>query len=195
MNKNEWVWHYHYWSSHRNDQKEKVKLRKYLGLRGYNGYIMIKEHEGVRYAGEVWEAETKNGSIIRAVFRIPAEEAANGKQYQNPDLNVAATSEYRDLPNYHTDGIAAFESGDPGDIDRRKLNLEQEKLNTRISNLKEIFKIVIDADLKLGIQIYLRRLETPDYYTRKQYIEWKKKYPQLQKIVVDISYGEKELYL
>jgi len=188
---NKWEWAHTYWSSHRDGAGELVKKIKYLGLRGYNNYIMYKIHDGIKYAGEVWECETKQGAKKQFVFRIPAEEAGERPNYQNPNLKKPL--EFRELPNYHTDGILAYTTGIPGLIDRRQLKLETNKLRLRISNLKEVFKNTDNRELKLGIQLFLRRLETPDHYTSKYWKQFSKKNPILQSRIVDISYGKLDL--
>jgi len=186
MSKIQWEWAYTYWSSHRDNAGELVKKIKFLGLRGYNNYIMYKMHDGVKYAGEVWECETKSGVRKHYVFRIPAEEASN-KPYQQ------SVNEPKDPPNYHTDGILAYTTGIPGLIDKRQLNLETNKLRLRIANLKEVFKNTEDKKLKLGIQIFLRRLETPDHYTSKYWKQYCKNNFAMQLKIVNISYGKLDL--
>lgn len=187
MNKSDWEWAYTYWSSHRDNAGELVRKVKYLGLRGYNNYVMYKIHDGVKYAGEVWECETKQGAKKQFVFRILAEEVGNKQPA------IKASIEFKELPNYHTDGILAYSTGIPSLIDRRQLNLETEKLRIRISNLKQVFVNTNDKTLKLGIQIFLRRLETPDHYTSKYWKQYCKTNPLLQSQILDISYGKLDL--
>lgn len=163
-----WEKAYRYWATHRGLYTSVKKLR-YIGLRGWKGYIQKKEYDGVYYAGEIYECLTPEGLKIKAVFRVPYEDV--GETYKKEDNESDHIIE--DRPNYHTDGIRCWDTGNYRFYDNRQLKRREQELQDKISRLKEIFRSLnnIDtAELKLAVQLYLRRLETPDHFSSK---DWK----------------------
>lgn len=163
-----WEQHWNYWASQRGVPTEMRKI-KYLGLRGWYGHIQKKTIDGIDYAGEIYDCITRDGERVRGTFRVLYAEVINTDK-TNIDNNEEAI---RDITNYHTDGIAAYLSGNFRDYDNRQLKKKQLELKSKIERLKEKFaelNNIDNSELKLGIQLYLRRLETPDHYTSK---DWK----------------------
>lgn len=177
--------YYSYWASLRGNPIL-VKPVKYLGLRGYNGYIQTKECDGILYAGEVWESETEDGRRIRSVFRIPYDEIRERKHYQERGLKPN-DPEMEDGANAHFDGLEAYLTGRIENANRLLLTNRIIILNNRIAHLKDMFSLIDDPLLKLGIQLYLRRLENPNHYTSKDWKAYCKKNPETQSLIVDIS--------
>lgn len=158
---------YRYWA-HQEGPYTFVKRIKYLGLRGWKGHIQKKSYDNVEYAGEVYICITPEGKRVRGVFRIPYEDInPTEKNYEENDVVLD------EITNFHTDGIKAYLTGNFKYRDNKSLILKQEQLTAKISKLKEIFSRlnnINDQDLKLAVQLYLRRLETPDHYTSR---DWK----------------------
>lgn len=162
-----WEKAYRYWASQRGLYTP-VKKRKYLGLRGWKGHIQKKIFDDIEYAGEIYECSTPEGLIIKAVFRIPYGNVST--TYKDNIIKEEIIIE--DRPNYHTDGIKCFTTGNYRDYDNTQLRRREKLLEDKIIKLKEIFSTlnnINDSELKLGIQLYLRRLETPDHYSVKDW--------------------------
>lgn len=162
-----WEQYYKYWASQRGSPHD-VKKIKYLGLRGWHGHIQKKTFEGIDYAGEVYDCITPDGERVKAIFRIPYSEVNTtyDSNYEEHDDVI------KEITNYHTDGIAAWESGNFRHYDNRQLKRREQLLKDKIAKLKDVFGALNNIDhseLKLAIQLYLRRLETPDHYTSKDW--------------------------
>jgi hypothetical protein len=158
--------YYRYWSSERGSYTEVKKLR-YLGLRGWKGHVQKKVRDGITYAGEVYECISIEGEKMRCVFRVI---------YDSVDTSVGNYEEHEkildEITNYHTDGILAWQTGNFKDRDNRSLIRREKELKEKIIKLKEIFDSLNNlenAELKLAVQLYLRRLETPDHVTSKEW--------------------------
>ena len=172
---------YRYWASQKGNAIN-VKQKKFLGLRGYNGYVLTKEHDGILYAGEIWECVTEEGDYIQCVFRIPYEDIGSKEPYGD------RTDEIQDFPNYHTDGIKAFETNRLEDRDRTQLLKEIDKLRNKINTLKDLFYILHpDNPIKIGVQLYLRRLENPTNQTSREWKAWCNNNRILQSQIMNIA--------
>lgn len=159
---------YRYWATQKGLYTD-VKKLKYLGLRGWHGYIQKKNIDGIDYAGEIYECLTLDGRRIRGVFRIPYDEIDTIYQTNLQEVDYVI----KEVANYHTDGIKAWETNDFRLYDNRQLKRREIELKERIIKLKTIFETLNNldnAELKLAIQLYLRRLETPDHFTSR---DWK----------------------
>lgn len=182
--------YYYYWASEKG-ACTRVILRYYLGLRGYNNYIQTKKHNDIVYAGEVWDCITvEDGDPIRGVFRIPYDDLGIRREDKKVDDR---TEEILEITNYHTDGIIAYESGDMSMKDDRQLKKQEEKLAEKIINLKNIFNTLSNSGnsheklLKLGIQLYLRRLENPNHQTSKEWRLFCQKESEIQIKIIKIN--------
>lgn len=152
---------YSNWATQRGNP-EKVRKLKFIGMRGWKGHVQKKTVNGIDYAGEVYDVITEEGLRKRGVFRIPYEEV------NVSNTRVDYTEVYIDeTTDYHTCGIKAYMSGNFKDFVNHSLILKQKELNAKIEKLKRVFNDLHDQDLKLAVQLYLRRLETPDHYTSK----------------------------
>ncbi len=155
---------YSRWASQKGQPKY-VKKMKYLGLRGWKGHIEKKVVNGEEYAGEIYECLTEDGMRIRGVFRVPYEQVVG-----STDPVDYVEKPIEDPPNYHTDGIKAYTTSNYRDAINWHLKSEERKLQTKINKLKEKFDLLNNfehAELRLAVQLYLRRLETPDWLTYK----------------------------
>lgn len=162
-----WEIYYKYWASQRGTPRQVRKL-KFLGLRGWHGHIQKKIVDDIAYAGEVYDCITPEGERINAIFRIPFDQV-NTSYDSNYEENDEVIKE---ITNYHTDGILAWQTGNFRNYDNRQLKRREKILKNKIIILKNVFTELnnIDhAELKLAIQLYLRRLETPDHYTSKDW--------------------------
>lgn len=155
---------YSRWASQKGTPIIVTKL-KYLGLRGWKGHIEKKIINDVEYAGEVYDCITEDGFRIKGIFRVSYEQVKNSKDPVDYMEKLA-----EDPPNYHTDGIKAYLSGNYRDANNWHLKIEERKLLFKIDKLKHYFETLNNfehAELRLAIQLYLRRLETPDWLTYK----------------------------
>lgn len=158
-----WITYYKKWITQKSNPIA-VKKLKYLGLLGHKGHIQKHIFDGIYYAGEVWSCITPENERLKCVFRIPYDDIVT------PDINQEYDVTIEELPNFHTDGIKCYMEGNFKNYDRSKLKKLEEELYDKIQKLKSLFHSTTDSNLKLGIQLYLRRLETPDHITSK---EWK----------------------
>lgn len=189
---NEWKEYYFYWATLRGNA-QLVKPRKYLGMKGWRSYLDVRLHEGKKYVGEVWECITQDGNIINAVFRVPYTEVSKSKY--NETSYSENQNELQDYANYHFDGIEAYTTGIIAKRDRRQLINRIIQLKEKISHLRDLFMNINDSqsDLKLGIQLYLRRLQNPTHITSREWKEFTKKYPHIQAQIIDSCNGKESM--
>jgi len=186
MQKDEWIDHYYFWISCKGTPT-KVKLIKYIGLYGWSGFIYKKDYDGTTYCGEVWLCEDIFGERRECIFRCPYEsdmEIIKKSQYFKKQYEGQPFVEI----NAHTDGYDAFINRDYSKRSRTLLTNVIDRHCNKLNYLTEWFKSLNNYEntlLKLGIQLYLRRLESPTLQTSNEWQNFTKKHPTIQKQIVE----------
>lgn len=152
----------------------RVLPKRFLGMNGWYEWVDKRIIDGVTYLGEVWLCEKENGEQIKATFRVPYNEEKD--DYKYIVRNKPKPKLVDDNPNFHTDGIAAYETKDFKNVDRTQLKAHNSRFRDRMLILRDWFNQlnnINDPELRLGIQLYLRRLETPNLQTSREWKEFK----------------------
>lgn len=179
----EWVNHYYNW---RNPTKgERVKPIRFLGLRSKSNYIYKYEHNDALYCAELYECITENGIRKICAFYVPyTENVKTDKGYYKRQNNE---QKYDDI-NCLTDSLNTYYTGK---LEKNNLLIKkQNELNQLIENVLTEFKSVNNfenADYKMGLQIYLERLQTPCLITKKQWKAYQQKNPYLTEKIINNS--------
>ncbi len=183
-----WENAYYFWISQRGDPK-KVKTCKYIGLYGWNNYIYRKEHGEMTYCGEIWECEDIFGDIHTCIFRIPyTDDVEELKKKQKFKLTYNYIGENLVEINAHFDGFDAYITKDVKKRNKSLLNQKNIIQTEKIKYLTHWFRSLNNMEnklLKLGIQLYLRRLETPTMSTSREWNQFIKKHPACHKQIIN----------
>lgn len=189
--KNVWRNAYYFWISEKGSPM-KVKPVRYIGLKGWNNYIYKKEYEGVIYSGEQWTCEDIFGDEHECIFRIVYSEDMEDEKYkQKFRFTYNYIGDQLTEINAHTDG---YDSYITGDVKLRKsflIDAVNERHRSKIKLLKKYFKTLNNHEhrtLKLGIQLYLRRLETPTMATSREWKEYGENHPYMRSQIIEIIY-------
>lgn len=187
---NIWRNAYYFWASERGTPTY-VKPIRYINLRGWNNYIQKITHDNRIWCGETWLCEDIFGDELECTFRIPYSEEMeeNKEQYR-----FKKTYNYIGEPlveiNAHFDGFDAYINNNIKLRNNMLLKKVNEKQKDKITNLKKWFKELNNIEnrlLKLGIQLYLRRLETPTLQTRREWAEYGTNHPYLKSQIIDFN--------
>ena len=184
----EWINVYHFWATERGCPI-KVKPIKYIGLKGWDNYIYRKLINGIYYAGEIWLCEDIFGDqkeyIIRVEYSEDMEEYKTSQQFKS--TNKGYELQFNDI-NAHTDGYDVFITKNIKLKNNFLLKNQIAKLETKIAKLTKLFKELNNIEnqqLKLGVQLYLRRLETPTMQTSREWREYGENHPYLKSQILD----------
>ena len=183
IQQNRWRTYYYQWATEKGETT-RVKPKVFLGMRGWGKYVKKTKVGDQVYLGEVWESEDERGNKLRTVFRIPYDNVLDDVDNVYDEKEVFTGP--NEGTNWHTDGIAAYESGKDRDIDRSLLRLKNEQFRDRIRFLRNWFRALNNMDdelLRLGIQYYLRALQSPMLQTRREWKEFKQSHSQGEYII------------
>ena len=192
-------WHnsYHFWISERG-VPIKVKKIKYIGIHGWDNYIFRKEHDGKMYYGEIWLCEDIFGNQMKRIFReIYTDEVEEQKYSHNFKLSHKPGIPIVEI-NAHTDGYDAYITKDFKKRNRKLLEIQNIRLKNKIELLTNWFKILNNFEnklLKLGIQLYLRRLQTPTMQTSREWREYGSDHPYMKSLIIEKIKHEEKLVL
>lgn len=188
IRKNEWTTAYHFWVSERG-APIKVKPLKYIGFRGWDNYIYKKEYNGIIYCGETWLCEDEYGNQSEYNFRkIYSDDMESEKANQQFKFTYRWTGVQLEEINAHSDGFEAFIHNNFKLRPTLLLDNQNQKLAERIDKLKKLFKNLNNIEnplMKLGVQLYLRRLETPTMQTSREWKQYGIDHPYLKSQILD----------
>lgn len=183
-----WKNAYYFWISERGSPM-RVKPVRYIGLKGWNNYIYKKEYEGITYCGEQWICEDIFGDEHECTFRtIYSEYMEDEKHKQKFHFTYNYIGEQLTEINAHTDGLEAYIESN---VKLRKtflIDAVNERHKSKIKTLKKLFKSLNNHEhrlLKLGIQLYLRRLETPTMSTSREWKQYGLDHPYMRSQIMD----------
>lgn len=181
------VWRnaYYFWVSERG-APIKVKPIRYIGLKGWNNYIYKKEYDGITYCGEEWLCEDIFGYEQNYFFRILYSDEIEESKYKQK-FRFTYVQDYVEI-NAHTDGFDAYINKDAKLRYRDLLHAVNKRHFDKIAFLKKWFKTLNKLEnplLKLGIQLYLRRLETPTMATSREWKQYGLDHPYMNAIIID----------
>lgn len=173
--------HYSQWATQRGSPSIVIPLR-FVGMRGWDKFVQKKTVDGKEYAAEIWECETEEGLIENLPFRIEYDHIKERKVFNGGEPVL------RDYANAHYDGLIAYLSGDVSKKRKTLLNNRITLLNNKITELNVYFKELNNIEhriLKMGVQLYLRRLETPTNQTSREWKQFSQEHPYYKEQIMD----------
>lgn len=184
------VWRnsYYFWATERGTPTM-VKPIRYINLRGWNNYIQKIQYDGKLWCGEIWLCEDIFGDEIECTFRVPYSENMEENKHR---YKFKKTYNYIGEPlvevNAHFDGFDAYINNDIKLRNNTLLKNVNQKQKEKILTLKKWFKSLNNIEnklLKLGIQLYLRRLETPTLQTSREWKQYGIDHPYMKSQIID----------
>lgn len=178
MELKKWTTTYSKWFTEKGKQINVFPIR-YLGVQSKRNHIYKKTNsEGITYCAEIYECLLENGSIKKVAFKVLYDEY----KYNNSKNNYFKTTLEVNESNYLTD-VIDFNTMKKLNVPNKLLQLETQKLRNNIKKLNDIFKSTEDDVIKIGVQIYLERLQTPCLQTMKK---WKYLNPYLKRKIIEM---------
>lgn len=175
---NKWTTTYYKWLK----QKGKpinVKPLRFVGVFSKRGHVYHRtDLDGNIYCAEIYECLLEDGSIKKMAFKTPY-----NKNYKNK--NYFKNKIYIDDLNYLNDYIN-METQKQIQKPNFLLILENNKLRSKIKRLENEFKNSYNTDLKIGIQIFLERFQSPCILTMKNLKKYKKENPENYEYILNL---------